>query len=72
MKNHFVDNGNFILVHGLRFYRHHSALERGYQTVKHDSLIPYDGKFGYGFKRYTHNPKSTQYVIITYYVLDEH
>lgn len=62
------EHGSYIWVNGMRYKLHHSALERGYQTVKVDSYVPYSGRFGHGFKRYTHNPMSTQYVIITYYL----
>lgn len=55
----------------MKEYReHHTALTRGYVSVKETNGIqePYKGKFGKGYTIRRHNPQSTQYCYITYYV----
>ena len=51
------------------YYYHHSATAQGYVSVKVDGIVePYQGRFGHGYKVYTHNPKSTCYCIVSYYI----
>ena len=55
----------------MKEYReHHTALCRGYVSVKETEGIKelYNGKFGEGYTIRRHNPQSTQYCLITYYV----
>ena len=49
---------------------HHTALTRGYVSIKATEGIkePYKGKFGEGYTILSHNPNSTRYCYITYYV----
>lgn len=49
---------------------HHSALTRGYVSVKCEGGIveKYEGKFGKGYTVKRHNPDSTRYCIVEYYV----
>lgn len=47
---------------------HHSALVRGYQEKGSVTIEKYCGRFGTGYKVYEHNPKSTQYKIVSYYI----
>lgn len=47
-----------------------TSLHRGYvkksigETVKEN----YDGRYGNGYKTYSHNPDSTNYCFVNYYV----
>lgn len=55
----------------MKEYReHHTSLCRGYVSIKEVDGIqePYKGKFGEGYTIRRHNPLSTQYCLITYYV----
>ena len=49
---------------------HHTALTRGYVSIKETEGIkePYKGMFGEGCTIRSHNPNSTRYCYITYYV----
>jgi len=47
---------------------HHTALARGYQTVKKDCVRPYKGRFGEGFVVFRHNPNSTRFMCVEYWV----
>lgn len=49
---------------------HHTALTRGYVSVKETEGIKekYSGRFGDGYTVKSHNPNSTQYCYISYYV----
>ena len=49
---------------------HHSALTRGYVSSKLTEGIreDYKGRFGDGYTIRRHNPSSTRYCIIEYYV----
>lgn len=49
---------------------HHSALCRGYVSVKATEGIvtEYKGRFGKGYKVKRHNPNSTQYCFVEYWV----
>lgn len=49
---------------------HHTALTRGYISVKNTDGIKetYSGKFGNGFTVKRHNPNSTRYCYIDYYI----
>ena len=41
---------------------HHHALARGYVSRKHDpQILPYNGRFGKGYKIIAPNYKSTRY-----------
>ena len=48
----------------------HTSLTRGYVSIKATEGIkePYKGKFGEGYTIRSHNPNSTRYCYITYYV----
>ena len=48
---------------------HHTARAQGYVSAKGAGyVVPYKGRFGRGYKHYTHNPNSTYYCYVTYYV----
>ena len=47
---------------------HHSALARGYQKKGTLTFEKYNGRYGKGYKVYSHNPKSTSYKIVDYYI----
>ena len=49
---------------------HHTALARGYVSVKCLEGIKesYQGRFGTGYTVKKHNPKSTYYCVIEYWV----
>lgn len=47
---------------------HHTSLCRGYQSVKGETITEYYGRFGTGYVVYSHNPKSTNYCFISYYI----
>lgn len=51
---------------------HHSALHSGYVSVKAEEGIkePYSGRFGEGYTIKRHNPDSTQYCIIEYWIYE--
>lgn len=53
-------------VKGLR--RHHTATKRGYVGVNQIICEPYNKRYGEGYAVYMHNPNSTQYCYVTYYV----
>ena len=59
-----------MLVNGKEYKLHHTALCRGYVSVKVTGGIRerYKGRFGEGFTVKTHNPNSTYYCNIAYYV----
>lgn len=55
---------------GRKAYYHHTALSRGYVSVKakiSDTIKPYKGRFGEGFVIYLHNKMSTAYCLKVYY-----
>lgn len=47
---------------------HHSALARGYQRKGTVTIEKYSGKYGKGYKVFSHNPKSTSYKNVDYYI----
>ena len=49
---------------------HHTSLTIGYLIIKENEGIKeqYIGKFGEGYTIRSHNPNSTRYCYITYYV----
>lgn len=47
---------------------HHSALSRGYIRVGETKEETYNGRFGVGKRIYKHNPLSSRYCIIEYWV----
>lgn len=59
-----------MLVNGKAYRLHHTALCRGYVSVKAADGIreSYNGKFGEGYTVKTHNPNSTRYCNISYYI----
>lgn len=60
---------NTITINGKEHYEHHTSYSRGYVSVKdNEDYIPYEGRFGKGYTRRTHNPNSTTYCYITYYI----
>lgn len=52
---------------------HHTSLCRGYVSVKAEDGIrqPYKGRFGKGFTVKKHNPNSTLYCYIEYWIFKE-
>lgn len=52
------------------YKEHHTSLSRGYVSIKATEGIkePYKGRFGEGYTVRRHNPQSTRYCLITYYV----
>lgn len=52
---------------------HHRALKRGYVSTKCTEGIrtPYTGKYGTGYTIQRHNPRSTRYCIVDYYVKED-
>lgn len=53
------------------YKHHHDALAPGYQSVKGVRIEPYSGRFGKGYKVFSHNPLSTRWVRISYYVKED-
>lgn len=47
---------------------HHTAYARGYHTIKEDTIEPYAGRFGKGYKVHYHANNTTQYHMISYYI----
>lgn len=47
---------------------HHTALTRGYIGVGKEVREEYKGRFGTGYTVKTHNPDSTRYCLISYYI----
>ena len=47
---------------------HHSALARGYQKKGTTTIVKYSGRYGKGYKVFSHNPRSTSYKIVDYYI----
>lgn len=47
---------------------HHSALARGYQRKGTVTIEKYSGRYGKGYKVFSHNPRSTSYKIVDYYI----
>lgn len=50
------------------FTREHN----GYVSTKEKETdpIPYSGRYGKGYKTYSHNPNSTRYCFVNYYIRD--
>lgn len=59
-----------MLVNGVQYKEHHTALCKGYVSVKKNSEEPkpYVGRFGKGYTVKSYNPESTRFCFITYYV----
>lgn len=60
-----------MIINGKEYKEHHTALCRGYISVKNggeENPIPYKGKYGKGYIVKSHNPNSTNYCFITYYI----
>lgn len=57
-------------INGKEYKLHHTALCRGYVSKKATEGIRerYKGKFGEGYTVKTHNPNSTYYCNISYYI----
>lgn len=49
---------------------HHTALTRGYVSIKNTDGVKeeYNGKFGKGYTVKRHNSESTRYCFVDYYV----
>lgn len=59
-----------LVVNGVEYKEHHTALCRGYVSVKNnEDPKPYVGRFGTGYTVKSHNSQSTRYCNITYYVI---
>lgn len=62
-----------MIINNKEYKKHHTALSRGYVSVKNggeEEPVPYKGKYGEGYTIKSHNPNSTYYCYITYYVDD--
>jgi len=48
-----------------------TSLARGYirKSIGETQPEPYQGKYGKGYKTYSHNPKSTRYCFVNYYII---
>ncbi len=46
----------------------HTSLTQGYIPKGTLKRVPYQGKFGKGVKILTHNPNSTRYCFVSYYI----
>lgn len=59
-----------IEINGKEYKLHHTALCRGYVSVKTTEGIRerYKGRFGKGYTIKTNNPNSTNYCYISYYL----
>lgn len=58
-------------INGKEYKEHHTALCMGYVSVKENGEEKpqvYSGRFGKGYTVKSHNPNSTRYCFITYYV----
>lgn len=55
-----------------KYELHHTALTRGYVSVKNTEGIKeqYNGKFGTGYTVKHHNPNSTRYCFVEYWVAE--
>lgn len=53
------------------YVEHHTSFTRGYVSRKNPEgiAIPYEGKFGTGYKVLTPSWESSQYCYVTYYVV---
>lgn len=51
---------------------HHTALTQGYVSVKVEEgiKVPYSGRFGEGYKVLSHNPNSTRFCFVSYYIYE--
>lgn len=47
---------------------HHTSYARGYHTVKENTIEPYVGRFGKGYKVHYHANNTTQYHMVSYYI----
>lgn len=47
---------------------HHTALAKGYIKVGQEIREEYNGRFGTGYTVKTHNPNSTRFCFIAYYI----
>lgn len=57
------------IINGLKL--HHTSLCRGYVRTGLARVEKYNGKFGKGFRVFTHNPRSTTFCNCTYYINKE-
>lgn len=59
------------IINGKVYKEHHTSYARGYVSVKNggeEDPKPYKGWFGKGYTIRSHNPNSTMWCLITYYV----
>ena len=54
-----------------RYVKHQTSLTAGYIGVNKTEKRPYSGRFGKGYVKLTHNPDSTRFCFITYYVEED-
>ena len=66
MKGVLYVNSKGFRKRGYKF--HHSALSRGYQKKDSVTIEKYSGRYGKGYKVSEHNPRSSQYKIVSYYI----
>ena len=50
---------------------HHTALARGYIRVGETRTESYNGRFGHGEKLFRHNPNSSRFCLVDYYIEEE-
>ena len=56
-------------INGVEHKEHHTSLTRGYVLVKNsEQPKPYKGKYGQGYTIKSHNPNSTRFCFLTYYI----
>ena len=57
---------NMLTKQGLKY--HHTSYAAGYVKVGIARVETYKGRYGEGFKVYTHNYNSNRYCFVSYYV----
>lgn len=56
-------------INGVEYKEHHTSLTKGYVSVNdNEQPKPYKGKFGEGYTIKSHNPNSTRFCYVTYYI----
>ena len=68
--NEIYTNKNTKITNGKRCISPHPATTAGYVSVKCEETEPrpYKGRFGEGYKIRIHNPESTQYCYVQYWI----
>lgn len=68
--NEMMNNHNTRIINGDICKYHHTSTTAGYVSVKCEETEPrpYKGRFGEGYKIRIHNPESTQYCYVQYWI----